>query len=225
MALSLDKVQLFEGDRTALDAVVPAAGAPQTMAVALGGKKDEIDSDAERYFRAVDRAVLDHHARPSGLPSMLAALPEHNHLFHKVRHNPLMTTGGLMIDPRGLTHDDLRQRTWDEIAPQFEAQQAVWSDNYAVAVAKGLGGEDRSQVAQAAVAGRVATLLIEAERQVARRIDGTTGRIDPADLDTPRMDDVLKDLGARVESMGGEVHVLSVRRMPSPTGVEASFRH
>jgi hypothetical protein len=39
-----------------------------------GGKKDEIDGDAERFFRAVDRAVLEHHSRPSGLPLMLATL-------------------------------------------------------------------------------------------------------------------------------------------------------
>jgi hypothetical protein len=38
-----------------------------------GGKKDEADIDAERFFRAIDRAVLEHHSRPSGLPLMLAA--------------------------------------------------------------------------------------------------------------------------------------------------------
>ncbi len=253
LALSLHKVQLFEGDRNALDAVALAAGVPQTTTAALGdeltephttvssyggigsghmamhqgqgGKKDEIDGDAERFFRAVDRAVLEHHSRPSGLPLMLAALPEHHHRFREVSHNPFLMASGLMADPQGLTHDDLRQRAWDVAAPQQEVQQAAWSDAYATAAAKGLGSEDLSQVAHAAVAGRVATLLIEAERQVAGRIDGSTGRIDPADLGNPRVDDVLDDLGALVESMGGEVHVLPAERMPCRTGVAASFRH
>jgi len=253
LALSLNKVQLFEGDRNGLDAVALAAGVPQTMSAALGdertephstvssyggiggghmamhhgqgGKKDEIDGDAERFFRAVDRAVLEHHSRPSGLPLMLAALPEHHHLFRKVSHNPFLMASGLMVDPHGLMHDDLRQRAWDVAAPQQEAQQAAWSDAYAAAAAHGLGSEDLSQVAHAAVAGRVATLLIEADRQVAGRIDGSTGRIDPADLGNPRVDDVLDDLGALVESLGGEVHVLPAERMPCRTGVAASFRH
>jgi len=190
-----------------------------------GGRKDEIDGDAERFFRAVDRAVLEHHSRPSGLPLMLAALPEHHHLFHKVSHNPLLMASGLMVDPQGLTHDALRQRAWDLAAPQQEAQQAAWSDAYATAAAHGLGSDDLSQVAHAAVAGRVSTLLIEAERQVAGRIDGLTGRIDPAELGNPRVDDVLDDLGALVESMGGVVHVLPAERMPCSTGVAASFRH
>jgi len=253
LALSLHKVQLFEGDRNALDAVALAAGVPRTMTAALGdertepyttvssyggiggghmamhhgqgGKKDEIGGDAERFFRAVDRAVLEHHSRPSGLPLMLAALPEHHHLFHEVSHNPLLMASGLMIDPQSVTRDDLRQRAWDVAAPQQEAQQTAWSDAYATAAAKGLGSEDLSQVAHAAVAGRVSTLLIEAERQVAGRIDGSTGRIDFADLGNPRVDDVLDDLGALVESMGGEVHVLPAERMPCRTGAAASFRH
>jgi len=253
LALSLNKVKLFEGDRNGLDAVALAPGVPQTMSSALGdertephstvssyggiggghmamhhgqgGKKDEIDVDAERFFRAVDRAVQEHHSRPSGLPLMLAALPEHHHLFRKVSHNPFLMASGLMVDPLGLTHGDLRQRAWDVAAPQQEAQQAAWGDAYAAAAAHGLGSEDLSQVAHAAVAGRVATLLIEAERQVAGRIDASTGRIDPADLCNPRVDDVLDDLGALVESLGGEVHVLPAERMPCRTGVAASFRH
>ena len=253
LTLSLHKVQLFEGNRNALDTVTLAAGVPQSMSAALGdqrtephstvssyggiggghmamhhghgGRKDEIDGDAERFFRTVDRAVLEHHSRPSGLPLMLAALPEHHHLFRKVSHNPFLMESGLMVDPQGLTHDALLQRAWDIVAPQQVAQQAAWGDAYAAAAAKGLGSEDLSDVAHAAVAGRVATLLIEAERQVAGRIDTSTGRIDPAEIGNPRVDDVLEDLGALVEKMGGQVYVLPAERMPCRTGVAASFRH
>ncbi len=253
LALSLHKVQLFEGDRNALNAVALAVGVPQTVTAGLvnertelstsvssnaggglgntavhhgqGGAKDAIDSDAERFFRAVDRAVLEHHSRPSGLPLMLAALPEHHNLFRKVSHNPFLMASGLMVDPQGLAHDELRQRAWNVAAPQQAAQQTAWSEAYAVAAAKGLGSENLSQVAHAAVAGRVATLLIEAEREVAGRIDPSTGRIDHADLDNPRVDDVLDDLATLVESRGGEVHVLPAERMPCSTGVAASFRH
>lgn len=253
LALSLHEVQLFEGDRNALDAVAMAAEVPRTMTVKLGnkhtephstvsshggsgaghvamhhgqgGKKDRIDTEAERFFRAVDRAVLEHHSRLSGLPLMLAALPEHQHLFREVSHNPFLMASGPMVDPQGLSNDALRQRAWDVAAPQQDAQQVAWRDAYACAEAKGLGSEDLSHVAHAAVAGRVATLLIEADRQVAGRIDASTGGIHPAELDNPHMDDVLDDLGTMVERMGGEVHVLPADRMPGRTGVAASFRH
>jgi hypothetical protein len=88
-----------------------------------------------------------------------------------------------------------------------------------------LGSDELTEVARAAVAGRVATLLIEAGRELPGRVAIDTGRIDPAELDNPRVDDVLDDLGALVEKMGGEVHVLSGERMPGSTGVAATFRH
>ena len=235
LALSLHKVQLYEGDRNALDVVSLAPGVLQAMSAELGGENAEphttassfqvIGDEAVRHFRAIDRAVLEHHSRPTGLPLMLAALPEHHHLFRQVSHNPLLMAEGLMVDPQGLTQEQLRQRAWDVAAPQQKAQQTEWSDTYAAAAAKGLGSEDLAQVAHAAAAGRVATLLIEAQRQVAGRIDASTGRIDPAGLDNPHVDDVLDDLGELVESMGGKVHVLSAECMPSRTGVAASFRH
>jgi len=119
----------------------------------------------------------------------------------------------------------LLQRAWEVLAPQHEAQSAAWNDAYSATAAKGLGSEDLSEIAHAAAAGRVATLLIEAGRELPGRIDGATGRIDPAELGSPCVDDLLDDLGALVERMGGEVHVLSAHQMPCRTGVAASFRH
>jgi len=253
LALGLHKVQLFEGDRHALDPVALAVGVPQMPVAELvdgytgppigvsfdggsdagdtpvnpahGGQNDDTTGDTDRFFGAVDRAVLDHHSRPSSLPLLLAALPEHHHRFREISHNPFLMATGLMVDPHGLTHETLVQRAWEVAAPQLKAQQAVLTDAYAAAAAQGLGGENRSQVAHAAVAGRVATLLIEDDRQVAGRIDPSTGRIDHADLANPRVDDVLDDLAALVESMGGVVHVLPADRMPCSSGAAASFRH
>jgi hypothetical protein len=253
LALSRGRVQLYEGDRHALDPIALAPGALAALADALGpppagahaavsahgdtsrsqvavhhrqgGRPDAIDRDAARFFRAVDRAVREHHSRPSGLPLMLAALPEHHHLFRLVSQNPLLMPAGLVCDPQGLSPSDLCERAWQVAQPQHEARQVAWADAYGVAQAKGLGSANLDDVAHAAAVGRVASLLIEAERQVPGRIDGSTGRIDAAELNHPRVDDVLDDLGALVERMGGEVHVLPARRMPCRTGVAASFRH
>jgi hypothetical protein len=43
-----------------------------------GNKKDEVDSDRDRFFRSIDRGILEHYSRPSGLPLMLAALPSNS---------------------------------------------------------------------------------------------------------------------------------------------------
>lgn len=253
LGLSRHTIRLFEGDRDAIAEIELAPGVPRTIDDALGdelsephhtvsshgglgaasspmhhgqgGKKDEVDKDAERYFRAVDRAVAEHHSKPSGLPLILAALPEHHHLFRKVSHNPHLLAVGIDVSPDAISPGQLCQRAWQAVQPQFHAQQTRWVDEFGAARAKGLGSDDLADVARAAAAGRVAMLLIEAERQIAGHLDDSSGRVIAADLDNPHIDDLLDDLGELVQKMGGQVHVLPGDRMPGTAGLAAIYRH
>ena len=253
LGLSLRKIQLFEGNRDALDEIDPAPEVPRTITEALGakltephqtvasyggvggdsspmhhghgGKKDEADIDAERFFRAVDRAVIEHHSRPSGLPLILAALPEHHHLFRQVSHNPFLMTEGLTVNPDTLPIDELRELGWQVVEPQYQAQLATLVDEFAVAKSKGLGSDDLTQVAQAAAEGRVATLLIESDCQIPGRLDGATGLVELADLSHPQADDLLDDLGELVGNLGGRVMVIPAEQMPVRTGLAATYRY
>lgn len=189
------------------------------------GKRDEMGIDVERYFRAVDRAVTEHHSKTSGLPLILAALPEHRHRFRQLSHNSLLLPSGIDINPDALSPEQLRERAWQAVEPQYRTQQSRWADEFGAARAKGLGSDNLADVARAAAAGRVGTLLIEAERQIAGLLDSNSGSIIPADLDNPRIDDLLDDLGELVTKMGGQVHVLPADRMPGHAGLAATFRH
>jgi hypothetical protein len=253
IGLSLHKIRLFEGNRDALDEIDPGPGVPRTITEALGdeltdphqtvasyggvggastpmhhghgGKKDDADIDTERFFRVIDRAMIERHSRPSGLPLILAALPEHHHLFRRVSRNPLLMAEGVTINPDALPNDELRERAWQVVEPQYQARLATLADEFAEAKSKGLGSDDLTQVSQAAAAGRVATLLIESDRQIAGRLDGATGRYELADLSHPQVDDLLDDLGELVEKMGGGVLVIPAERMPTRTGLAATFRY
>ena len=94
-----------------------------------------------------------------------------------------------------------------------------------MAKSNGLGSDDLAQVAQAAAAGRVATLLIESDRQILGRLDNATGRVEVADLSHPQVDDVLDDLGELVGKMGGRVLVIPAEEMPGRTGLAATYRY
>lgn len=55
-----------------------ASGGGATPSIhAHGDKSDEVDGDRDRFFRSIDQGILEHHSRPSGLPLMLATLPEY----------------------------------------------------------------------------------------------------------------------------------------------------
>ena len=253
LGLSRQEIRLFEGNRDVLDEIEPAQGVPRTMTEALGeeltephhtvasyggigeqhspmhhghGAKDaEGEIDEERFFRAVDRGILEHHSRPSALPLILATLPEHRHLFHQVSHNPFLMDEGIDSHPDALPIDELRQRAWQVVEPHYLARLAALVEEFGRAKSKDLGHEDLAHVAKAVVAGRVATLLIEADREVAGRIDAATGDIEFDDLANPEVDDVLDDLGVLALKMGGQVVIVSTEQMPTDTGIAAIYRY
>ncbi len=120
-----------------------------------GSRKDELDKDTERFFRAVDRAIVEHHTKPVGVPMVLAEL---------------------------------------------------------------------SEVAMAALGGRVRTLLIEDDRIVPGRVDRLTGRLFHGELSDPHAGDMLDDLAEIVLRRGGDAVIVPRDRMPSVTGIAAIYR-
>jgi hypothetical protein len=183
-----------------------------------------VDIDTERFFRAVDRSVLEHHSRPSALPLILAALPEYHGLFRRVSRNPFLTAGGINIHPDALTIDVLCERAWRVVEPQYHARLDGLVEAFGEAKSKGLGADELAQVAEAAAAWRVATLLIDADRHVPGRMDPGTGQIEFDDLAHPEVDDLLDDLGELVLKKGGQVVVVPAERMPTGTGIAAIYR-
>jgi hypothetical protein len=252
LGLSLREIKLFEGNRDALDEIELAPGVPRTITETLGeeltephqivasyggtgggsvsmrhghgGKKDEMDIDAERFFRAVDQAVLQQHSRPSDLPLLLAALPEHHGLFRKVSKNPLLIAEGIEIHPDALPLDKLRERAWQIVEPRYKARLVKLAEEFQFAKSKGLGLDELQKIAEAAVAGRIETLLVEAERQLPGRLDAATGRIQLDELSHPELDDLLDDLGELVLKKGGKVVVVPFEHMPTKTGAAATCR-
>jgi hypothetical protein len=254
LCLNRQAIKLFEGNRDALDEIEPAQGVPRTINEALGeelseahqtvasyggvggghspmhhghgGKESEVDKDTERFFRAVDHAILEHHSQPSGLPLILAALPEHHHMFHDVSHNPFLIQKSIDIHPDALSSiDELRLRAWQLMEPRYMARLGALVDEFGNARSKELGDDDLAQVAKAVVAGRVATLLIEARREIPGRINAATGDIELDNLTHPEVDDVLDDLATLAVKMGGQVVIVPAERMPTKTGIAAIYRY
>jgi hypothetical protein len=253
LALSLDKIRMFEGNRHALDELDLVPGVPRSIVEALGeeltephqtvgsyggvggasnrmhhshgGKSDEVDTDAERFFRAIDRAVLDHFSKPSGVPLILAALPEHHHLFYQVSQNPQLVPEGLRVNPDSLPLDQLRTLAWQAMEPRYHARLASLRDEFERVRAKSHGSEDLAQVAEAAAAGRVGTLMIDVGRQIPGRLDRSAGKVELANPADAHVDDLLDDLAELVADKGGVVLVIPTEQMPTRTGLAPIYRY
>jgi hypothetical protein len=201
-----------------------AAAAPQgPMNHAAKGNDAKID--AERFFRAVDRAVWEHHSRSSGLPLLVAAVPENQAMFRAVAHNQNLLTAGIDHNPDALSLEQLRAQAWQAIEPFHRQRLAKLIEDFGTAKARGLASDNLEEAARAANAGRVGTLLVDADYQVAGVIDRQTGEPVYADPAAPGMaDDLLDDLAELVLRMKGDVHVLPGGAVPGGAGVAAIYR-
>lgn len=250
LGLSRHAFKVFEGNRDALDELSPIAGVPQTAVELLGKtrdaregahrthgpdatgatrhgtdvKQDAEDRDTEQFFRAVDAAVLKHYSQPSGQRLILAALPQHHHLFRTVSANPSLMDEAIDVHPDAMSLDALREAAWEVVLPHYLQRLAGFVESFGAAASNGRGADDLPDIAKAAVAGRVETLLIEADRLSPGRIDASSGEITTADLTHPEVDDVFDDLGEIVLKKRGEVILVPTDRMPTDSGVAAIYR-
>ncbi|HSO88108.1 MAG TPA: hypothetical protein VLQ91_16270 [Draconibacterium sp.] len=254
LGLTLHDIRLFEGNRHSLTEVELTADTPKTITEALGdeltekhstvdsyggiggesspmhhgqgGKKDETEKDAERFFRVVANTIYEHFSKPSGWPLILAALPEHHNLFQKVNKNPLLLSKGIAINPSSVSPDKLAIMAWEIMEPEYNVKLDNLVARFEQARANGKGSDDYKEVAVAAVGGRVDTLLVEANRIIAVRVTNlVTGNTQKKDLSNPKVDDLLDDMGELVIKMGGQVMVLPTDKMPSEKGLAAIFRY
>jgi hypothetical protein len=254
LALTLDSVHLYEGNRHSLAEIELPDNFPNSMDEALGkeltdkhstvasyggiggdsnnmhhghgGKKDQMDIDAERFFRVVANSVYDRYSKHDALPLLLAALPEHHHLFHDVNKNPLVLAEGIEINPQAVSKDELAKLSWKIMEPMYLEKLDLMVGEFNQAKANGLGSDDIDDVIEAAQAGRVDTLYVEEHRVMASRLRNTdTGRFKNNDTTQPVLDDKLDNLGELVEKMGGAVVIIPKEHMPTKTGIACVFRY
>lgn len=191
----------------------------------VGGRKDELDKDMERFFQFVDREVLNRFSRPSGLPLILAALPEYHTKFRRVSRNRFLQPSGIEKHPASLNADELRVEAWRVVEPHYLARLARLTEEYHASEFAGMAASDLNDVAKATAAMRVGMLLVEADRVIPGSFDPTTGEVLPGRLADPEVGEVIDDLAAAVLRTGGEVVVVPATRMPTDTGLAATFRH
>jgi hypothetical protein len=158
------------------------------------------------------------------MPLLLAALPEHHHLFHAVTRNPFVLSDAIDVYPSELSIDEVRERAWQLVLPLYLDRLNGLVERFGAASAKYLGSADLADVARAAAGSRISTLLIEADREIPGHFDPVSGAIAFAPLDDPGVDDLLDDLAEHAFKTGAEVVIVPAQRMPTTTGIAAIYR-
>ena len=248
LCLQRDKIRLYEGSRDELVELKPAA-VPRTVVEALGdevvvqrktmtaagksgeprpaprapgvppghpAKGDDAKLDAEHFFRVVDEAILTHVSRPSGLPLLVTALPEDWARFRDLSGNPQLLKVAIERSPAALTEQPLLSEAWKCIEPYYLARLEKLIEQYRIGKARGLVSDDLLEVRGAAHEGRVGVLLIEADDDIAG--EGARASV------VQEGDDPLDDLAELILRQKGTVVIVPPDRMPTTTGLAATYR-
>ncbi|NBO91455.1 MAG: hypothetical protein EBV06_03940 [Planctomycetia bacterium] len=220
-------------------AVMQSGGGSMAFHHGRGTPHDEVEKDEWRFFKVIDGAVADRFSKPSGLPLVLVALAEHQAIFRRVSQNMALTAQGVETNPEALDLNELREVVWKAVEPYYLTRLAQWCEDYTNAQALEMGSSDLCDVVKAALSGRVGRLMIEADRVVPGRVDPRSGAIlQQTDLDSGGKSgksslppfaqadaiDLLEEVAEKVLRTGGEVVVVPPERMPSSTGLAATYR-
>lgn len=190
-----------------------------------GGKKEEANKDTEKYFRYVNKVVLDNYSNPTKTPLILIALDEHQGLFRSISNNPYLLDKGIRKDYKTLSIDNVRESAWELMEPIYIEKTKALTDWYNVEKAKSLASDDLVEVEKAVVENKVGTLILEGDRIIPGILNKETGELERWGIDRTDCENVLDGLAMKMFLNKGDVIILPKERMPSTTGVAAIFRY
>lgn len=212
------------------------AGRAGTRAVhgGVGSKRDDMEADTEIFLRYVDTIVREQVSQPLGLPLVLVAGSRLAASFRGLSRNDLLLDEHVPKDAHLMSRDELAAAVAPVFAATTAAQVAREVRGFVHARDHALAAGDLADIGRAAVAGRVATLLVEADRREPGVFDRVTGSItvgaaagDRAGSRAPALD--AEDLfGAVAETVllhGGTTLALARNDMPTESGIAAIYRY
>ncbi len=246
LALSVNRVALFEGDAWGLHEV-NRPGVPASLEDALGSQRvgrnlyqqrmtggsgstplyqgqggagEERRLDRERYHRAVARALTEE-LKDRDKPLVLAADATHQGEFRQIAKLPQLLGEGLRGNADHLSASELHTSTWPIVQRHIDANESEAVAAYENACKVRKAADLLDDLGVAAVSGRVRRLWLGADRHVPGRVDPESGRI----LEAEQGDvDVFEALAVIVIRHRGEVRVIEPSGMPAELGAFAELR-
>ena len=241
LALSTNRVALFEGDSLGLEPIL-AQGMPSSLEDALGSEvsakelrvsttqggagspkyfshdsgRDERKLDLERFHLKLARAIETALAGREG-PLVLVATQAHHSGLRAALRLPQLLPAGVQISPDHLSPSELHARTWPLMEGASDAADETLAGEYERSVNRGKGLHRIDDVAAAAAAGRVRRLWVTLDERVPGAIDLASGAL----IGGRPKQDVLDGIVTLVLRHGGEVIV--GKRVPSGTTAAAEL--
>ncbi|WP_165793037.1 baeRF3 domain-containing protein [Sphingobacterium haloxyli] len=238
LALALDDVKLYVGDKYQIQELEIKDKVPTSMKEALGKeltnnhlhgnvvegaglhgymeKSQEEDIDMNRFFRKVDQAILEHYPMPHDVPLLVVTLPEHLNHFIRISKHHNFSPIHIEINPHSLSKTALLEKVQEVFDKIREKRKEELLERYQLALSENLSSLDIGDVVRDVIDGKVEVLCIENGKSIDGHID-----MQKRDIVTNngRHTDVINELACLAFNYGGSVIALDTEEMPSETGI------
>jgi hypothetical protein len=172
-----------------------------------------------------DAGKKDELLRDSHAPLVLAGVGYYHPLYRSINRYRYLLDDGVEGNFERVAPHELHAKTLPVARRNFEDQEQEALSQFQALHGTGLGSADLSEVARAAVFGRVRTLMVARGKTLWGVFDRTTGEVSKHERQKgAHDDDLLDDVAEAVLTRGGQVLVLEPDRMPGAEPLAAVLR-
>lgn len=181
--------------------------------------KDEI----MRYFREVDRALVEH--VKDGAPLVLAGVDYLLPLYREINSYPALSAQAVIGNPDSLSNETLHDRSVAIATEAFSAEQRHAAERIDDLWATPRATSDPETFVPAAIHGRIEALFVSNEAGLWGTVDETADSVEVHPLRRPADDDLLDVAALRTILAGGSVFSVPPSQMPRDAAAVALLRY
>jgi hypothetical protein len=251
LALSQDRVRLFQGTRHAVDEM-ELEDTPGSMADALayddpeeqlqhhttgsgagqepaavhhghGVSDDEEKQRLRRFFHQVSDGIEKQLADDEA-PLVLAAVDYLHPIYKEVASSPHLLDEGVTGNPDELSAEELHEKAWDIVEPLFQEAKDEVIERYNELEGSEQASDQLEEIVSAAYQGRVDALFVavDVEKWGSYRLED--GQIELHDEPQNGDEDLLDFAAAQTLAYGGTVYAVNAAEVPGRTPLAAVYR-
>lgn len=254
LALSRNRLQLFEGDRFRFKEIELPEGTPSSMDEALqyererslqfhsrttsaapSGKRsamfhghgagvDDQDENLERYYQIVDRCLFPQLETPD-CPVVLAGTEEQHAIYRRITRSRAILPQGIAGNVSEFSNDTLRSRAWAIADEYFSREEGGAVADYLDNLGGGRVAGDLPSVLTAAYDGRVENLFVAENERVFGLFDPDRREVTVKDQEEGKFVELLDEAVYWTLQQKGKVYIRKRQEMPGDTNICARLRY
>jgi len=186
-----------------------------------GGEKDTAKRDLEQYFQVVARALQPLLARETA-PLLLAGVDYLLPIFRSTCGYPQLAERHLAGNCDLLSEEQLFARSWEIMQPTFDRPRQQALERLPGLLGTGRASADAAEIASAALAGKVETLLADVTARELATVDPTTLRVTP---DARGTEEVVNLAVAETLTHAGQAFAVAPSELPGGGPLAAIYRY